>query len=239
MIQALESYPLCKFFLSQYVQKMTDIDMQRDEAFHVSVKRILLIDTHLIREFEALISSSLQALGLSKEELKKSSEFNFECYNPTNLESFFGVLRAAIFLHEKGYTDLKLLKRASCADILCRFHGRWVCLEVKTLTYDRRGGRGLWLGDQVGDKLKDILPSARRQLSKARVDYACPETILAVVVNWLEQSAVLQQEDYQEIVDKLESGTPNLNQLEGLDHIVFITYFGQAYPFSRTQLASS
>jgi hypothetical protein len=97
------------------------------------------------------------------------------------------VLRAARLLAEKGYSDIKLLKR-SAADILCLYDGTQTCVEVKTLIADRNTLRkpGQWLEDEVAEKMKDILPKARTQLSKAKSELFCKNAILIVVINWVE-----------------------------------------------------
>jgi len=235
MLKALNSYPLCRFFLRDYVEGISVADLATDEQHHVSLKRILLRDTNLIPNFESLFDSALKVLGISREQLKTSSEFNLNSYNPENLEGFLGLLRGVVVLAEEGYTHIKLLNAPSEADVLCERRGSKTCVEVKTISYEwkRVSSRRLQLESTLVQKLNDILPTARRQLSRTKSSYACNDTMFIAVVNWLGHSAVLDQRNYQTVVNRLESETPHLNKLKGVDWVVFVTYFGQRYIFQR------
>jgi hypothetical protein len=125
-----------------------------------------------------------------------------------NLEAGVGVLRAVQALHVLG-VFLYQTSLASGRRHLLREKRQRVCCEVKTITKQGAGRRGFSLENSVFEKLAETLPKARKQLEATAKKLQCQVKILVYVMNWLEHSIVLDQDSYQKIVNKLESGGPD------------------------------
>jgi hypothetical protein len=79
----LTPFPLCDYFLSEYLANRRDpINFPPAELPRV------------LEQYEQVFSSALDALGLSKESLKRRSEFDFGDATPANLES--GIARCQL-----------------------------------------------------------------------------------------------------------------------------------------------
>ena len=214
----LKDFPLCEFFLSAYITKAKDEDA--------------IFDRQRLCRYEELLACALGALNIRKEELKKRPEFNFDRTDKANFESAVGALRAVVLLHQKGFSDIKLLEMGPKpgADILCRSgKGKQVCCEVKTLTVGSGAGRkpAQFLAEQMAEKLRSKVDESRVQLAASMTERNCDGTALIVVVNWPLHSAVLDQSSYQTIVDTPESD----GRTKGIDAFVFVTSLGQSYGF--------
>jgi len=151
----LQNYPVASYFLSGYLSRNDDPSNFPPSEF-----------PQLFRRYEDVIKAAVDALGLSKERLRAVSEFNFDSGDPNNLEAGMGVLRAVQALHLLGFRFIKILAPPG-ADIYCEKNGQRVCCEAKTITKQSAGRRGLFLEDQLLEKIMETLPghgSSWRQL---------------------------------------------------------------------------
>ena len=207
----LENYPVASYFLSGYLSRTDDPSNFPPAEF-----------PDLFQRYENLFKAALDALALSQERVRCLSEFNFDSGDANNLEAGIGVLRAVQELHLLGFRCIKLLSPPG-ADIYCEKNGHRVCCEAKTITKQSAGRRGFFLADQVFEKVAETLPKAREQLKATAIKLQCEIKIPVYVMNWLKHSIVLDQESYQQIVNKLESS----GQLLGLEGILFVTKMGE------------
>jgi lipoate-protein ligase A len=207
----LQHYPLASYFLSGYLARNDDPTNFPPAEF-----------PDLFQRYENLFKAALDALGISQERIRRLSEFNFDSDDANNLEAGIGVLRAVEALNLLGFRCIKLLSPPG-ADIYCEKNGQKVCCEAKTITKQSVGRRGFFLADQLFEKIAETLPKARKQLESTARRLQCEVKFPVYVMNWLEHSIVLDQENYQQIVSKLESS----GQLLGLDRILFVTKMGE------------
>jgi hypothetical protein len=212
----LHAYPLCKLFLSGYLAKKQD-----PVNFPTS-------DPDTFRRYEELFKAALQALGLQPQNLRKRPEFNFDSGDAANLESAIAVLRAVVWLKDKGFVNIALIKaKGSAADISCERKGQKVCCEVKSITKQSSGREGYFLEEQVYEKVKESISKARSQLKASALQSQCKITIAVFVLNWFLHSLTLDQGVFQQIVNRLEQE----QELQGVDGVLFITAAGVGYDF--------
>src|SRR2546427_4225087 len=171
----LDSYPLCRFFLSGYLAKKQDHGNFPPD------------DPGKFQRYEKLFASALQALSLQPEALRRRPEFNFDSGDENNLESGIAILRIVVFLTEKNFLRIALIPSTSTtgADITCEGNGQKVCCEVKAITKTSSGRTGLFLEDQVYEKIRESIPKARRQLKATAAQLECQIVIAVFVMNWL------------------------------------------------------
>jgi hypothetical protein len=172
-------------------------------------------------------------LGISKEKLKSYPEFNFDSGDQTNLEGSLAILRTVNWLQRSKFQKIKLIvpaKNQKGADILCEKNGQKICLEVKAITKASGGHKNLFLHLQLYEKIKENIGNARIQLAKSAELLKCRITIFVCVFNWIEQSVILLQKDYPDIVDLLEKHGVG-ESLTGIDGVLFITKMGEAFLF--------
>src|SRR5690242_20348153 len=132
----LKPFPLCDYFLSEYVANRADpTNFPAAES------------PRLLEQYEEVFRSALAALGLSKEALKRRSEFDFGDAPPANLESGIAVLRAVSALRLQQFSEITLLNPPG-ADIECKREGRIVCCEVKSITKQSSPRDGFFFADQ-------------------------------------------------------------------------------------------
>jgi hypothetical protein len=213
----LSAYPLCSYFLSGYLSKKVDPTNFPIDQFPA-----------LFERYEELFKSSLEVLGLSKETLKKKSEFNFDSGHAANLEGGIAMLRVVLALQLEGFLNIALVtptKNAPGADVTCERNGRKICVEVKAITKQSKGRTELLTEEQLYPKILDSLSKARKQLEESAARLHCSVRIFACVVNWLDQSMYLDGHDYQQIVDQLEHD----EFLKGIDGVLFVTKLGQRF----------
>src|SRR5215470_10629603 len=99
VVPEIDQYPLCNFFLGGYLKKVnSDPENFPPNEF-----------PGLFQRYEDVFSSGLRNLGISKEELKRRSEFNFDSGNTVNLESGVAVLRVTEALRLRGFINTKLV----------------------------------------------------------------------------------------------------------------------------------
>jgi len=218
----LSEFPLCKFFLSGHLSKGDDpINFPPDQF------------PALLGRYENAFASGLRVLGLSKEDLKKRSEFNFNSGDGANLESGIAVLRAVETLRILNFDDISLVtpkKGRPGADVFCTRNGQKICCEVKAVTKRSNGRQGLILEDQLYEKLLVNISKARAQLEATASENECTVKIFVCVLNWFEQSVYFKQEEYQSIVNRLEKDCER-ESLKGIDGVLFITKMGQEFLF--------
>jgi hypothetical protein len=220
----LDNYHLCRFFLSGYLSK-------RDDPINFPPDEIPV----LFSRYEAIFESALIALDLPKEGLKKREEFNFDSGDPANLESAIGVLRTVETLRQLKFHGIALIKPPG-ADVLCEKDGQRVCCEVKTIIKQSKGRSGLYLANQLYEKILETIPRARMQLQQSAAKLQCSVTIFSCVFNWLGHSVLLDKDEYQYIVNRLEKdklhGEDNfLESLKGIDGVLFVSKLGNRYLF--------
>ena len=218
----LTPYPLSSFFLEGYLSKKDDqTNFPADDFYGV------------LGRYETLFLNVLSVLKLTKEQLKKRSEFNFDSGDAANMEGGIAMLRVVEALRLAGFTDIQLVqprKGEQGADIVCNKAGISVCLEVKAVTKQSRGRDGLFFEEQLYEKVREHAEKASRQLAASAELLGSEVKLLAYVVNWFDQSIYLDQSDYQRIVDKLERHG-EVESLKGVDGVLFVTKMGQRFLF--------
>lgn len=218
----LSAHPLCSFFLSGYLSQKEDPTNFPPDQYPA-----------LWRRYEKLFESALQVLSRTKEGLRSTPEFNFDSGDATNLESAIAILRVAESLRLLKFLNIVLVKPrkdAPSADLTCEKNGQSVCLEVKTITKQSKGRTGLFFADQLYEKILESIPRARVQLQASAEQLQCTVKIFACVSNWFDQSIYLTQQDYQQIVNRLERDGEQ-ESLAGVDGVLFITRMGQQFLF--------
>jgi hypothetical protein len=221
----LSSHPLCAYFLSDYLAK------REDDEINFPPSEIL----GLFELYENIFKSALEVLDLPKETLRRRQEFDFSSGNAANLESAIAVLRTVVALHQWKFLGIKLINPPG-ADIFCEKDGQRVCCEVKTITKQSTARKGFYFADQLYEKTLDHIGKAREQLARSTAEWQCTVTIFVCVVNWFDQSVYLGEDDYQNIVNRLErdqlKGEGNVREsLNGIDGVLFVTKFGNRHLF--------
>ena len=222
----LSAFPLCADFLSGYLQKGADPENFPEDQY-----------PEIFGRYEAIFKDSMAVLGLTKEALKKRTEFNFDSGSPQNLEGGIAILRAAVLLNRSGFTDIALVnppKNEQGADLLARRNGYRACFEVKAITKKSLPREGEFLEDQLYLKVTEFAQGAARQLAATASREECAVKILICVLNWFEQSIYLTPQDYQYVVNKLESykleDYDEQRHLAGIDGVWFQPKFGNYVP---------
>jgi Holliday junction resolvase len=186
-------FPLCAYFLSGYLSRRVDVaNFPYDGG------------EDLLSRYERIFEAGVSNFGLSKEKLKKRTEFNFDSGDPSCLEAGIAIFRVAEVLRIKGFRALELIspeKDQQGADIVCEKNGVRVCIEVKTITKQSTGGKGHFLEDQLYEKVRTFATKAAAQLTISANILKCEIKILAYVVNWFDHTIFLTQQDLQEIVN--------------------------------------
>jgi hypothetical protein len=217
----LSTYPSCSYFLSGYLSKSKEDDLNFPDQ------------PGIFDRYEQLFRSALQALGLAKEALRSKPEFNFDSGDAANLESGIAVLRVVNALRSEGFLNIVLLKPpkdGAGADVTCERNGHKVCVEVKAITKQSEGRPGSFFEDQLYEKILENLPKARKQLEATATQLRLTVKIFACVVNWFAQSTYLAQGNYQSIVNKLERDQ-DCESLTGVEGVLFVTGRGLQHLF--------
>jgi hypothetical protein len=218
----LSSFPLVDYFLRGYLSKVEDPDNFPVDEF-----------PDLFQRYENIFALALQALGLTKEALKKRAEFNFDSGDAANLEGGMGILRVVEALRIWGFLNIALVKPtkdAANADLTSEKNGYKVCWEVKTITKQSSGKPGRYLEDQVYEKVVDSIPRARIQLETTAATLQCNVKIFVCVLNWLAHSMQLDQDGFQYVTNRLERHH-DLESLKGIDGVLFVTKRGPRFLF--------
>jgi hypothetical protein len=231
MAAEFESFPLCQYFLSDYLTNREDPTNFPPDQF-----------PDILQRYEELFRSALDTLGLKKEALKRRSEFEFSHATPANLESALAVLRAVSALRIQQFSAITLLDPPG-ADLKCERDGRTVCCEVKSITKQSSPREGFFFADQLYEKILENVGHARKQLESTAARLHCV-TIFVCVSNWFDQAIYLSDQDYQYVVnrlekDKLEGENNHLESLKGINAVFFVTKFGQVFWFVSDELRAS
>jgi hypothetical protein len=150
-------FPLSSFLLGGYLSK-------RDDSTNFPTDKL----PEILSRYEALFTSALKVLGIQKEQLKGRSEFNFDSGNAANLEGGIAMLRVVEALRLSGFSGIALVSPANGeqgADLTCTKASARICLEVKTVTKQSRGRGGLFLEEQLYERLREHAEKAARQLA--------------------------------------------------------------------------
>jgi hypothetical protein len=94
----MASFPLSRFFLEGYFSKTDDSTNFPPE----DLRRTL-------GNYETLFGNVLSELGMTKEQLRSRSEFNFDSGNAANLEGSIAILRVVEALRLGGFSDIELV----------------------------------------------------------------------------------------------------------------------------------
>jgi hypothetical protein len=218
----LDSYPFCRYFLSWYLSKREDSRNFPPEQF-----------PELFGRYEKIFQSALDTLGLKREDLRNRSEFRFDSGDAANLEGGIAILRVIEALRLEKFVDIALVKNnkgSHGADITCAKENQKICLEVKAITKQSSGRAGLFLEDQLYEKILENLSKARMQLEATASELKCSLKLFACVLNWFDQSIYLGQSQYQQIVNRLER-EQDQESLTGVDGVFFVTKMGQRFLF--------
>ena len=215
-------FPLSAYFLSGYLSKREDeTNFPKDGG------------TALFERYERLFALGIAALGVSKEQLRNRSEFNFDSGDAANMEGGLGMLRVAQLLHLNEFTNITLVnpgKRLQGADLVATKNEITVCVEVKTITKQSHGRGGFFFDDQLYEKVREFATKAATQLKTSAEALHCEVTLLACVVNWFDQTIYLTLADYQRIVNRLELDG-YVRSTDGIDVVWFVMKFGNEYAF--------
>lgn len=231
MTADLESFPLCRYFFSEYLANREDpINFPPDQWPGV------------LQRYEEVFRLALNTLKLEQEALKRKSEFEFRHATPANLESAIAVLRAVSALQMQQFSAITLLDPPG-ADLRCERDGRTVCCEVKSITKHSTPREGFFFADQLYEKILESISHAREQLQLTAARLKCV-TMFVCVSNWFDQAIYLSQQDYQYVVnrlekDKLEGEDNYLESLRGIDAVFFVTKLGQVTWFVSDQVRES
>jgi hypothetical protein len=136
-------------------------------------------------------------------------------------------------LRLRKFTNIALVKPkkdAAAADIFCEKNGHRVCCEVKAITKQSSGRKGLFMLDQLYEKILESVSKARTQLTATATKLQCGVTVFVCAVNWFSQSIYLNQDDYQHLVNRLEKDQARAS-LAGIDGVLFVTKMGLQYWF--------
>jgi hypothetical protein len=218
----LSNHPLCKYFLSSYLSKGADQSNFPDDQF-----------PSILDRYEKVFQSALEVLGVTKERLKKRTEFNFDSGDPANLEGGIAMLRVIEALRLAKFHKISLVKtpkNSSGADLVCEKNSHRICCEVKAITKQSSARPGFFMEDQLYEKILESISKARTQLEATAALEHCSVKIFACVINWFDQSIYLTQDDYQRIVNKLENNQEQ-QSLIGIDGVLFVTKMGQWFLF--------
>ena len=221
LLRDLSAYPLCSYFLSGYLSKSKEEDLNFPDQ------------PGIFERYEQLFRSARQTLGLTKKALRSKPGFNFDSGDPANLESGIAMLRVVNALQLGKFANVVLLrprKNAPAADITCERNGQRVCVEVKAITKRSKERPECFLEEQLYQKILENLPKARKQLEATATELRLAVKILACVVNWFAQSIYLVQDSYQSIVNRLERHQ-DCESLAGVEGILFVTAMGQQHLF--------
>ena len=228
----LGSFPLCGYFLSEYLANRQDpTNFPAAESSRV------------LAQYEEVFRSALEALRLSKEALKSRSEFQFGRADPQNLESGIAMLRAVSALQLQQFSEISLLNPPG-ADLTCERDSRTVCCEVKSITKQSSPRDGFFFADQLYEKILENIAHARDQLTSTAAKLGGAVTMFVCVSNWFDQAIYLDQQDYQYIVnrlekDKLEGDDNYMESLKGIDAVFFVTKLGQVFWFVSDQVKAT
>jgi Holliday junction resolvase len=222
----LSAYPLCAYFLSGYLQ-------QRDDEDNFPKKQF----PEIFGRYEAIFRDAMRVLGLTKEALARRSEFNFGSGSAQNLEGGIAILRSVVLLDNCGFTDIALVNPPNgekSADLLATRKAHRVCFEVKAITKKSAPHKEQLLEEQVYLKVTEFAQGASKQLAATAAREGCAVKILICIINWFEQSIYLTPQDYQQIVNKLESykleDYDEQRHLTGINGIWFQPKFGNYIP---------
>jgi hypothetical protein len=223
-----ESHPLCQLLLSEYLADHDDLtNFPPGEV------------PALFDRYEQIFQSALDTLRMSPEQLKGKPEFDFAHTDPGNFEGAIAVLRAVEALRLQGFSNIALLKPPG-ADLVCEKNGCKVCCEIKAITKASTPRKGLFFEDQVHAKVMENIGHARKQLEATAAKLGCA-TMFVCVSSWFDQAIHLSEQNYQNIVDRLEKdkleGENNyLESLKGIDAVFFATKVGQVFWFVNEKL---
>lgn len=228
----LDSFPLCGYFLSEYLANRNDpSNFPPDQC------------PGIFARYQEIFSTALDTLRLTKEALKSRSEFELSHATPENLESAIAVLRTVEALRMQQFSGIALLK-APGADLRCERDGRTICCEVKSITKQSSPRDGFFFADQLYEKIQENIAHARKQLQSTAAKLGGAVTMFVCVSNWFDQAIYLSEQDYQYVVnrlekDKLEGEDNYLESLKGIDAVFFVTKFGQIFWFVSDPLKAS
>lgn len=232
----LDSFPLCGYFLSEYLANQNDqSNFPPDQC------------PGIFARYEEIFRTALDTLKLTKEALKSRSEFQLSHATPENLESGVAVLRAVTALRMQRFSSITLLNPPG-ADLQCERDGRVVCCEVKSITKQSSPRDGFFFADQLYEKIQENIAHARKQLQSTAGKLGGAVTMFVCVSNWFDQAIYLTEQDYQYIVNRLEkdkledalgSEDNYLESLKGIDAVFFVTKFGQVFWFVSNPLKAS
>jgi len=219
--------------LSGYLQESSDEDNFPKEQF-----------PEIFVRYEAIFRDAMRVLGLTREALARRSEFTFDSGSAQNLEGGIAILRSVVLLDNCGFTNIALVNPPDGekgADLLATRKGHRVCFEVKAITKKSRPRKEELLDEklyvleeQVYLKVTEFAHRAAKQLAATAARAGCDVKILICIINWFEQSIYLTPQDYQRIVNKLESQKledyDEQRHLTGINGVWFQPKFGNYIP---------
>ena len=257
LLQDLAKYPLCWFFLRKCVEDMSDRQITADLAAEPDMSLLQHFDKpDQMAGLEQLFSRTMETFGLSKEDLKRKAEFNFDVYDIRNFESVRAVFRFANALSEVGFTNFVLIVAQGLADFMATRGGQRWFVEVKALVlqtkpqeFEIAGKIGTFTVDKfqpesrnTADYVENVsrllarrhVPDARQQLLRTVEKMGAGKKMAAIVVNLFLVDFI--DPDCLRLVETRLSGKAGgewgINYLADIDALVFLT--NQLYPFPGT-----
>jgi hypothetical protein len=217
----LSGYPLSKYFLSGYLSRNEDLINFPPDMFSAC-----------LQNYEKLFAASMDILGIPKESLRAMPEFNFDFADPGNLEAGIAVLRVVWALGEMGFVHIRLVPpdKDGGADIACEKKGHKVCCEVKAITKQSRPREEYDYADAVYEKMLESIGKARSQLDSTARKLGCSIRLFACVMNWPIHPVFLRQNNYHQIVKRLEHDGDQ-RSLDGIDGVLFVNSGGEKFVF--------
>lgn len=132
----LSAHPLCNYFLSGYLSKCVDQTNFPSDQF-----------PEILDRYEKIFESAIRILTLTKEQLKRKSEFNFDSGDAGNLEAGIAILRVIAALDRREFLNIALIAPIAgtfIADLICEKGGVRICLEIKAITKQSTGTQKIY-----------------------------------------------------------------------------------------------
>ena len=248
LLADLAKYPLCNFFLRACVERMSNKEIEDDLAEEPDLSLLGHFDKpDQMGGLQELFVRTMKTFGLSKEELKAKSEFNFDVYDMEGFESVRAVFRVANALSEEGFTQFRFLGGTGLADLGAATNGQQWFIEVKTVVLQTKpqviefGGKSETLivdkfqpgSRNIAEYVETVskliagnhIQIARRQLLNTVKQLGAAKKMAAIAVNLFAAPFFLDCENLEEVVARLRGKRSGweLDYLSDIDVLAFLT----------------
>lgn len=248
LLESLVKHPLCSFFLRACVEAMSDEAIEDDLAEEPDFSLLCHFDKlNQMSGLESMFARTMKTFGLSKEELKAKSDFNFDSYDMEGFEGVRGVFRVANALYDEGFKEFRFLGGTGLADLGAAKNGQQWFIEVKTLVLQTKpqiiefggktetlivdkfqpGSRNIAQYVEIVTKLiaGNHIQKARSQLLNTADQLGPARKMAALVVNLFAASFFLDCENLKEVAERLRGKRANweVDYLSDIDSLAFLT----------------